>query len=172
MLTLSCQEIWISSNWWALNSLFKLLQFVTGHLFSGVSVLIWLRCWWKLEIKISHLKMCPWKSEEIPSIIYILSDSGRLNVSSVPARNLHLSFLDKSYCHLIISLWNTARAACAEPNFLWQLHIAKVVVWMFGLQAQYNFQLFQSYWVKGYLHKFNNSAWIQTLDSHVEKPAL
>lgn len=29
---------------------------------------------------------------------------------------------------------------------------------MFGLEAQSNFQLFQSYYVKGCLHKHNNSS--------------
>lgn len=43
--------------------------------------------------------------------------------------------------------------ASGEPNLLWQMNITKVVVSMFGLQAQFNFQLFQSYYDKGCLHK-------------------
>lgn len=31
---------------------------------------------------------------------------------------------------------------------------------MFGLKAQFNFQLFQSYYVKGCLHKHNVVAWV------------
>lgn len=43
---------------------------------------------------------------------------------------------------------------------------------MFGLKAQSNFQLFQSYYVKGCLHKHNNSRDPKQREAGEGKPAL
>ena len=43
---------------------------------------------------------------------------------------------------------------------------------MFGLKAQSNFQLFQSYYVKGCLHKHNNSREPRQREAGEGKPAL